>query len=61
MKNDLTEQEQNLIKDLLKHIGRDDEFNETMAEAVGMNVEQFDNLADSIFTKLGNGRLIVQD
>ena len=61
MKNDLTEQEQNLIKDLLRHIGRDDEFNETMAEAVGMNVEQFDNLADSIFTKLGNGRLIVQD
>jgi hypothetical protein len=55
--NELTEQEQNLIKDLLKHIGRDDDFNKEMASAVGMSVKRFDKLAESIFKKLGNGRV----
>lgn len=60
MDKTLTEQEQNLIKDLLKHIGNDEDFNEEMASAVGMTVREFDDITESIFKKLGNGRLIIE-
>jgi hypothetical protein len=59
-KYNLTDEEANLIKDLLKHIGGDDDFNQEMANAVGMEVNEFNSLADSIFVKLGNGRLTVE-
>lgn len=62
MNRQFTEQEQNLIKDLFKFIGRDDDFNREMADACGMRVSKFDRLAESIFKKCGNGRVtIVED
>jgi hypothetical protein len=56
----LTDTEANLIKDILKAIGRDDGLNSDMATAVGMNEDQFNGLSDFIFTKLGNGRLTIE-
>jgi hypothetical protein len=56
----LTDTEANLIKDILKTIGRDDGLNSDMAIAVGMNEDQFNGESDRIFTKLGNGRLTVE-
>ena len=60
MKYNLTDSEANLIKDILKHIGRDDDFNAEIASAVGMNVNEFDNITNEIFNKLGNGRVTVE-
>ncbi len=59
-KNQLNEEEQNLVKDILKHIGGDDDFNKEMAKAVGMSTRKFNKLADSIFIKLGNGRVTIE-
>lgn len=59
---DLTEQEQNLVKDVLKFMGQDDDLNAQFAKACGFdNAEDFDLVADSVFKKLGNGRLIVEN
>ncbi len=58
-KQKLTKQEENLVKDILKVIGRDTFLNTSFASAVGLSEEQFDGLADSIFLKLGNGRVTV--
>jgi hypothetical protein len=55
--NDLTEQEQNLIKDILKAIGNDDFLNAQFARGVGMSQVEFNGIADKIFEKLGNGRV----
>ncbi len=60
MNKELTVKEQNVIKDLLKHIGSDDDFNAEMASAVGMTVEEFDSITEDIFQKLQNGRLIIE-
>lgn len=59
--NKLTEQEQNLIKDILKVIGNDDALNKQFARSVGMSEPEFNEISDSVFNKLGNGRLIVEE
>ena len=55
--SNLTESEQNLIKDILKAIGNDDDLNHQFANTVGMSVMEFNDVADKIFEKLGNGRI----
>lgn len=48
MKYNLTDEEANFIKDILQV---------TSARALGMKHEEFNEIADTIFIKLGNGRL----
>ncbi len=57
----LTEQEENVIKDILKVIGNNDVCSTAMflSECKLTNRAAFDDLCDSIFNKLGNGRLTV--
>ena len=55
--NELTQKEENAIKDILKAIGRDDNLNHQFANTVGMSVMEFNDVADKIFEKLGNGRI----
>jgi hypothetical protein len=55
--NNLTTDEQNVVKDILKLIGRDENLNTQFARAVGMSPVQFNSLTDSAFEKLGNGRV----
>lgn len=57
--NKLTEQQENLIKDILKLIGQDEELNANVAEALGLPLDEFNNLTDAAFTALGNGRVTV--
>jgi hypothetical protein len=59
-KYNLTDAEANLVKDILKVIGNDDELNMSMAQAVGMDEDTFNMASDEIFDKLQNGRLTVQ-
>lgn len=58
MKN-LTEQEQNVLKDILKHIGNDVFLNREIAKVVNLSEVEFDAITDSVFRKLGNGRVTV--
>jgi len=57
-KYNLTEQQTNLVKDILKFIGCDDELNAQLAEAIGMTDETFTKIADEVFINLGNGRIV---
>ena len=59
MTTPLTEQEQNFIKDILKAIGGDDILTTQFATCLSQSDEEFNKLADSIFNKLGNGRVTV--
>jgi hypothetical protein len=59
-KYNLTNDEANLVKDILKALGKNDELNNSVASMVGMEENQFNLLADSIFSKLGNGRVTVE-
>lgn len=52
-KYNLTDEEANIIKEILKAIGRDDELNDSMAAALGMSQDKFNNVTDGIFIKLG--------
>ena len=61
MKYNLTDSEANLVKDILKVLGKDDDLNAQVAEATGFELNEFNDLADSIFTKLGNGRVTVDN
>jgi hypothetical protein len=54
----LTFQEANLIKDILKIIGADDEMNAQFAEGLKMPEDVFNEIADKTFEKLGNGQVI---
>lgn len=56
----LTTIEQNLIKDILKVIGKDDDLNTQFASAVGLSEDEFNQQTDVIFNKLQNGRLTVE-
>lgn len=56
----LTDTQANLVKDILKVLGNDDELNEQVANAVGLTLEDFNDQADLIFVKLGNGRVTVE-
>ena len=53
----LTETEQNLVKDILKTIGRDEGLEKSFADAVGMELLDFGSACDEIFKKLENGRV----
>lgn len=55
----LTKEEENVVKDILKVIGNDETLNKQFATACGLAEVEFDSIADSVFRKLGNGRLIV--
>lgn len=57
----LTEPQQNLIKDVLKFIGNNDEINGRCAQAVKLRQDEFDTQMDEIFVKLGNGRITVEE
>lgn len=57
----LTKQEQNLVKDILKTIGTDQLRNKFFAATCGMPEVEFDAIADSVFKKLGNGRVTQVD
>jgi len=59
MSKQLTEHEENLIKDILKVIGNDEVLNKQFAKGVGMTERRFDAVTDRIFKKLGNGRVTV--
>ena len=56
-KPQLTTQEENVIKDILKLIGNDSELNRTIAKACQLSEVEFDAITDSAFKKLGNGRV----
>lgn len=55
----LTNEEANVIKDILKVIGHDDVMEKQFAVGIGMTLNDFTRLCDSAFEKLGNGRLTV--
>jgi hypothetical protein len=54
---DLTEQEQNFVKDILKATGNDVKLASDLSRRLCMNPMEFESLADSIFKKLQNGRV----
>ena len=56
----MTTEQENIIKDILRLIGKDDELTEQFADALGMGVDEFNNVADAIFNGLQNGRLTVE-
>jgi len=58
---ELTAEEQNFIKDILCTIGRDDELNSDFASYLGMSEKEFDKIGDSVFDKLQNGRLTIEE
>jgi hypothetical protein len=62
MNGELTVEEQNLIKDVLKVIGNDEELNTRFPKSLeqSMSQEQWDTLCDSIFAKLQNGRVTIK-
>ena len=53
--------QKNFLKDILKVMGKDDALNEGFANALGMDLDNFNELADETFETLGNGRLTVED
>lgn len=61
MNKKLTRCEQNLIKDVLRAIGQDDELEKQFARSAGMRPQSFSRCANLIYLKLGNGRVTTQD
>ena len=61
MNKQLNDNQKNFLKDILKVMGKDDALNEGFANALGMDLENFNELADETFETLGNGRLTVED
>lgn len=58
----LSEDEENLIKDVLKFIGNHRGYTTRFAKvACNISNSKFNNLADSIFGKCQNGRLTVEE
>jgi hypothetical protein len=57
----LTDDEANVIKDILKVIGHpaNRRVGMQIAEEIKMPIRRFDKLLDSAFTKLGNGRVTI--
>lgn len=58
---ELTKQEQNLLKDILKAIGNDSFQNKSFAATCQMSEVEFDAITDEVFKKLGNGRVTQLD
>ena len=61
MNAQLTSSEEDVIKDVLKAIGKSPALTRKMAGECNMTVGDFNCYADAIFTKLGNGRLTVEE
>lgn len=61
MNKQLNDIQKNFLKDILKVMGKDDALNEGFANALGMDLDDFNELADETFITLGNGRLTVED
>lgn len=61
MNSPLTIQEENVLKDILKAIGNDSELNAQFAANCGLFEVTFDSVTDSIYKKLGNGRVTEVD
>lgn len=53
----LTPNEANLVKDVLRIIGRNPKTESEYAREIGMTDLEFVEMSDSIFNKLGNGRV----
>ena len=60
MNKQLNDIQKNFLKDILKVMGKDDALNEGFANALGMDLDDFNELADEVFETLGNGRLTVE-
>ncbi len=56
-KDPLSETEENVVKDILKRIGRGKNLSHEMAISCNMTGNQFETVTDSVFKKLGNGRV----
>lgn len=57
----LSDKQVNMVKDILQVIGKDDNLNEGFANALQMNLDDFNELADAVFENLGNGRVTVEN
>ena len=60
MNKQLNDIQKNFLKDILKVMGKDDALNEGFANALGMDLDDFNELADEVFETLGNGQLTVE-
>ena len=56
----LTDEQANLLKDILKAIGHKPSVTKGLAAATGKTVKEFNQIADETFLALGNGRVTVQ-
>ena len=56
----LNEDEENFVKDILKTIGNDSRLTTKFSAAMGIKVADFDVMADSVFYKMGNGRVTIE-
>ena len=54
MNKQLNDIQKNFLKDILKVMGKDDALNEGFANALGMDLDNFNELADEVFETLGN-------
>ena len=54
MNKQLNDIQKNFLKDILKVMGKDDALNEEFANALGMDLDNFNELADEVFETLGN-------
>lgn len=52
MNDTLSKEEAKFLVDLLKSIGKNEELNHDLAQCLGLNDEEFNSLADSIWEKL---------
>lgn len=57
----LSEQEQNVIKDILKTVANDPKLTNRLSAACDMTPKLFDEVTESIFNKCQNGRVIVTE
>ncbi len=57
----LSVEEQNLVKDVLRTIGKDEQMNFAFAKSLGYNELDFDKLCEGIFQKMANGRVTVEE
>ena len=57
MKYNLTNDEANTIKDILRVIGEDEDITDGIAKSLGMTVDAFNDTTDLIYSKLGNPQI----
>lgn len=55
----LTDEQANLIKDILWATTANDELNAQLAKACGMSEDAFDTICNAVFIALGNGRVTI--